>query len=103
MLLPLAYIADSSGDPVPWNESRWVDDEFMELLLKAQGLLDVEARREVMVDLQRVMQERGPVSVAYWRNVWNIRNPAFQNMEAHPTNYNLWREVWYDPSKDPFA
>ena len=103
MLLPLAYIADSSGDPVPWNESRWVDEEFTELLLKAQGLLDVEARREVMVDLQRVMQERGPVSVAYWRNVWNIRNPAFQNMEAHPTNYNLWREVWYDPSKDPFA
>jgi peptide/nickel transport system substrate-binding protein len=28
MLLPLAYIADASGTPVPWNESRWVDQEF---------------------------------------------------------------------------
>jgi len=103
MLLPLAYIADQNGDPVPWNESRWVDEEFMELLVKAQGTLDVEARREVMADVQRVMQERGPVSIAYWQNIWNISNPAFQNMEPHPANYNLWREVWYDPDQDPFA
>ncbi|MBX0328897.1 ABC transporter substrate-binding protein [Oscillochloris sp. ZM17-4] len=28
MLLPLAYIADAEGTPVPWNETRWVDQEF---------------------------------------------------------------------------
>jgi peptide/nickel transport system substrate-binding protein len=103
MLLPLAYIADSNGDPVPWNESRWVDDEFAELLKEATGILDVEARRAVMVDIQRIMQERGPVCVSYWMNAWAVSNPAFQGIEAHPSNYNLWREVWYDPDKDPFA
>ncbi|MEM7346145.1 MAG: ABC transporter substrate-binding protein, partial [Chloroflexota bacterium] len=66
MLLPLAYIADSSGDPVPWNETRWVDDEFAALLKSAQGTLDVEARRAIMADLQAVMQDRGPVLISYW-------------------------------------
>ncbi|MBI1878624.1 MAG: ABC transporter substrate-binding protein, partial [Chloroflexi bacterium] len=32
MVLPLAYIADKDGKPVPWNESRWVDEEFSQLL-----------------------------------------------------------------------
>ncbi|MCP4996322.1 MAG: hypothetical protein GY934_21495, partial [Gammaproteobacteria bacterium] len=103
MLLPLAYIGDSEGNPVPWNESRWIDEEFSELLKKAQGTLDVEARRAIMVDVQRIMQERGPVLIAYWRNSWSISNPAFQGIIAHPTQYNLWREIWYDPDKDPHA
>jgi peptide/nickel transport system substrate-binding protein len=105
MLLPLAYIGDSEGVPVPWNESRWVDEEFTALLTQAQGTLDVEARRAVMVDLQAVMQERGPVLISYWQNTWRFINPAFQGegTAPHPTNYNLFHDVWYDPDLDPFA
>ncbi len=103
MLLPLAYIADSEGVPVPWNESRWVDEEFSELLVKAQGTLDVEARRAIMADIQRIQMERGSIGIAWWRSSFSMANPAFQGIEAHPTTYNLWREVWYDPDKDPNA
>lgn len=103
MVLPLAYIADSEGVPVPWNESRWVDEEFSELLQKAQGTLDVEARRAIMADLQRIQQERGSVGIAYFQNFWAVSNPGFQGIQPHPTQYNLWREVWYDPDQDPFA
>jgi peptide/nickel transport system substrate-binding protein len=103
MVLPLAYIADSEGNPVPWNESRWVDEEFTELLVKAQGTLDIEARRAIMADLQRIQMERGSIAIPYWMNSWTIGNPAFHGIKAHPTTYNLWREVWYDPDKDPNA
>jgi peptide/nickel transport system substrate-binding protein len=103
MLLPLAYIADAEGNPVPWNESRWVDEEFSELLKTAQGTLDLEARRAIMVDLQRIQLERGSIGVAFFQNFWAISNPAFQGITAHPTQYELWREVWYDPDQDPFA
>lgn len=99
MVLPLAYIADSNGEPVPWNESRWVDQEFSDLLKKAQGTLDVEARRAIMKDLQRIQQERGSVAIAWWQSVWNIYKPAFQNLAGHPTDYQLWREAWLDPDK----
>jgi peptide/nickel transport system substrate-binding protein len=103
MVLPLAYIGDAQGNPVPWNESRWVDAEFTQLLQRAQGTLDIEARRAIMRDIQRIQSERGSVGIAFWRNVWGVFNPAFQGpgAEAHPTDYNLWREVWYDPDKDP--
>ena len=103
MLLPLAYIADYERKPGPWNETRWVDEEFSALLKKAQGTLDVEARRAIMADIQRIQQERGSIGLAWFVNFWSISNPAFVGIEAHPTQYNLWREVWYDADKDPFA
>jgi peptide/nickel transport system substrate-binding protein len=103
MLLPLAYIADSEGKPVPWNESRWVDEEFSTLLAQAQGTLDIEARREIMAELQRIQNERGSIGIAYWQNTWEGFNPKVRGINAHPNNYELWFEIWLDPDEDPFA
>ncbi len=103
MVLPLAYIADQEGNPVPWNETRWVDEEFTTLLREAQGTLDIEARREIMADVQRIQQERGSIGVAVWQRVWEPFNPAFQGVVAHPTLHNQWLRVWYNPELDPFA
>jgi peptide/nickel transport system substrate-binding protein len=99
MLLPLAYIADSKGEPVPWNESRWVDEEFSTLLKKAQGTLDIEARKAILKDVERIQQERGSIAIAWWQAIWLIHNPVIQNITAHPTEYELWREAWLDPDK----
>ncbi len=96
MVLPLAYIADEEGKPVPWNETRWVDEEFTTLLRKAERTLDVEARRQIMCDLERIMQERGPIGNSYWKKVWNITREEFKNVVAHPTSYDLLYEVWKD-------
>ena len=97
MLLPLAYIADSEGNPVPWNESRWVDEEFSAILKEAQGTLDLEARRALTAELQRIQLERGSIGIAYFRNTWMAHVPGFQGISAHPTDYRLYREVWFDP------
>jgi peptide/nickel transport system substrate-binding protein len=97
MVLPLAYVCDAQGTPVPWNESRWCDSEFDDLLTRAMGILDVEERRKVMADIQKIQVERGSIGIPYWMNSWIIHNPKFQGMKAHPTNYNdTWTEVWYD-------
>lgn len=96
MVLPLAYIADENGDPVPWNETRWVDEEFTTLLRQAERTLNVEERREIMGQIQDIMQDRGPIGNSYWRKVWRIINDDFQNVVAHPTNYDLFNEVWKD-------
>ncbi len=98
MMLPLAYICDKDGNPVPWNETRWCDGEFEELLTKAQGTLDLEARRKIMCEIQTIMIERGPVGIPYWMNMWAAYNPKFQGISAHPTNYmDEWIKVWYNP------
>ncbi|MCB0107872.1 MAG: ABC transporter substrate-binding protein [Caldilineaceae bacterium] len=91
MVLPLAYTEEAIGN---WNETRWVDDEFETLLRQAEGALDIEARRELMSQIEDIMQERGPIGIAYWRNVWNITRSGFQNVKAHPTSYDLFYDVW---------
>src|SRR5205823_1460874 len=48
MSLALAY---RTG--VPWNESRYSNPEFDRLLTLAEGTLDVAARRELMVQLEK--------------------------------------------------
>lgn len=93
MVLPLAYVEEGIG---AWNETRWTDDEFETLLRQAEGTLDVEARRDIMCQIEDIMQERGPISNSYWKNVWNITRNEFQNVEAHPTAYFLMHEVWKD-------
>jgi peptide/nickel transport system substrate-binding protein len=96
MVLPLAYIADDKGVPVPWNETRWTDEEFTKLLRQAEGTLDIEARREIMCQIEDIMQQRGPIGNSYWKSVWNITRSEFQNIEAHPTSYDLLNTVWKD-------
>ncbi len=97
MVLPLAYTADENGEPGAWNETRWVDEEFSKLLKEAESTLDVEERREIMCKLEDIQMERGSVGIAFWTNVWNGVNSKFQNIAAHPTNYDILHNVWYDP------
>lgn len=91
MVLPLAYTEEGIGN---WNETRWVDEEFEGLMREAEATLDVEARRELMSQIEDIMQERGPIGNSYWKKVWNISRNEFQNVQAHPTDYDLLYEVW---------
>ncbi len=96
MVLALAYTADKDGNPVPWNETRWIDAELNILLREAESMLDVEARRGVMCRIEEVMQDRGPIGISFWRKVWNITRSEFKNVRAHPTSYDLFYDVWKD-------
>lgn len=91
MVLPLAYIQEAIG---AWNETRWSDEEFETLLRQAEATLDVEARREIMCQIEDIMQERGPIGNSYWKNVWNITHERFVGIEAHPTAYDFFYEVY---------
>jgi peptide/nickel transport system substrate-binding protein len=98
MVLPLGYFADAEGKPVQWNETRWVDQEFQDLVREAERTLDVEARRAIMCKVEDIFMERGPIGIAYWKAVWNIVPKKLQNVAAHPTEYDLLHEVWIDES-----
>ena len=94
MVLNLGYIADAEGNPVPWNETRWVDEEFNELVAQANGILDVDERREVFCDIEQIMMDRGPIGVAWWQNIWTVYRKDVQDVPGHPTLYMLFNEVW---------
>ena len=94
MVLALGYTADPNGNPVAWNETHWVDEEFIRLLRQAERTLDVDERRQLMCQIETIMQERGPVGISYWRDIWTIVRSEFHNVKAHPTGYDLFYDVW---------
>jgi len=94
MVPNLAYIGDSEGKPVAWNETRWVDNEFTALLQEANGTLDVEKRRKIFCTLENIQQQRGPIANAFWLNVWTIARKRVQNLLAHPSLYLNLGEAW---------
>jgi len=79
-VLNLAY---RSG--VPWNETAFANEEFDMLLDQANGLADADARREVMVRLETIMQEEGVTIQPYWRNIYRNAHPRVHGAEMHPT------------------
>ncbi len=96
MILNLAYMADDKGKPVAWNETKWVDKEFSELLNQANGTVDVEARRKIMCKLEAIQQERGSIGIAYWMNTWMCCAKKLKGVEAHPNLYMLFNQAYLE-------
>ncbi|MBW1776420.1 MAG: ABC transporter substrate-binding protein [Deltaproteobacteria bacterium] len=96
MVPNLAYVADDKGNPVPWNETRWVDKEFSALLDQASGTLDVEKRRQIFCKLEDIQVTRGSIGIAYWMNTWMCPSKKLKNVEAHPNLIFLFNEAWLD-------
>ena len=96
MVLNLAYVADNTGKPAPWNETRWLDDEFSKLLKQANGTLDVDERRTIFCKLEQIQSERGSIGIPFWRNQWMITRKNVKDVNAHPSLYMIFNEVWLD-------
>jgi len=90
----LAFSAEADGTPAAWNETRWVDEEYLTLLRQAESTLDVEARRAIACKMEDIEAERGACAIPFFTNVWYVCHERFQGIRAHPTNYDLFDEVW---------
>jgi peptide/nickel transport system substrate-binding protein len=82
MSLALAY---RTG--VPWNESKYSNPEFDRILTMAEGTIDVTARRELMVQLERILQDDGPIVQPVWRAIFTFMDKRVQGFKVHPTLY----------------
>ena len=70
MMFSVAY-----ADGAAWNETHWKHERFNKLLIEARALLDEAKRREVYVEMQRIVHNEGGVVV-----------PAFAaDLMAHTT------------------
>src|SRR5256712_13616425 len=84
MSLALAY---RTG--VPWNESKYSNPEFDRLLTLAEGTLDVAARRELMVQLEKILQDDGPMVQPVWRALLTLPDKGRQGVGVPPTLSNF--------------
>jgi len=80
--IQIMSLAFKSG--VPWNESGFANAEFDSLLEQGLSVADADARREIMGQMQKIMQDEGVVIQPYWRAVYNHSNGKFTNVDVHP-------------------
>src|SRR5258705_6380223 len=72
---------------VPWNESKYSNPDFDRILTVAEGTLDVTARRELMVQLEKILQDDGPIVQPVWRGSLTFHDKRVQGFKVHPTLY----------------
>ena len=72
---------------VPWNESHYSNAEFDALLTQAEGTLDIEERRDLIRQLEMIMQEDGPITQPLWRSVYSAWSDKVIGFQHHPTSY----------------
>ena len=82
MVLGLAY---RSG--VPWNESHYANPDFDAKLTTAEGTLDVEERRKIMVELETDHAGRRPDHAACVACASTAAYDKVKGYGMHPTSY----------------
>ena len=76
--LALAYKSGAA-----WNETAYSNPDFDAKLAEANSIADVDARRQVMGDLERIMLEDGVVIQPYWRSLYRHTRPGVTGMDMH--------------------
>ncbi len=94
--LELGYSQTASGDLVPWNESRWNDAETQALIEQASQTIDILERQAIVGQIQRIFQERGPIGVAFFKEIWRLTDKSLKGVTAHPTYYDIFTFAWLD-------
>lgn len=79
-----------------WNESAWSNPEFDEKLNAALAVADVAERKEMMKDIQQILQDSGIIIQPYWRKLYNHSVEAVKNHGMHPTFEHDFGKVWLD-------
>jgi peptide/nickel transport system substrate-binding protein len=77
-----------------WNETRYANPEFDDKLATANGLLDPNARREVMEEVQRILQRDAVMVQPFWRNQYVATRARVRGYQTHPTQYHQFQDVW---------
>jgi len=86
--LGLAY---RSG--APWNESGYANPDFDRLLAAAEATLDLEARRGIMAEIEKLMQEDGPIVQPLWASVFAAHDRRVRGFRLHPSRALFLEEI----------
>ncbi len=79
-----------------WNESAYSNPDFDAKLKQALSLVDVEKRREVMKDVEQILQDSGVIIQPFWQKLYSHTNKKVKNYGVHQTFEMDLQNVWLD-------
>ena len=92
LMLAVAYQSDAA-----WNESFWRREDFDRLLREARGTLDVEKRKELYAELQRMIWEDGGEVIPMFNNYLFGAQENLNGFVEAPvlTGLRVAEQVWF--------
>jgi peptide/nickel transport system substrate-binding protein len=90
-VLALAY---RSGEA--WNETALASPDFDKNLNAALATPDAAKRKEVMKNVESILQDSGVIIQPFWRSVYRHTKPYVRNFEMHPIFELHMEKVWLD-------
>ncbi|PBB86886.1 ABC transporter substrate-binding protein [Mesorhizobium sp. WSM3876] len=89
--LALAY---RSGEA--WNETGYANPEFDTKLKEALSIADAAKRKEVMKDIEQILQDSGIIIQPYWQKLYCHMSKKLRNYGMHQTYEIDLQNVWLD-------
>ncbi len=95
IMMTLAFKGDAA-----WNETRWKNDKFDQLLVDSRGITDAEKRKQAYCDLQTMIHEENGMSIPIHRNYVDAAASHVKGRTQVPLNnfggaespVTLWRD-----------
>lgn len=79
-----------------WNETGYSNPEFDKKLKEALSVSAPEKRREVMKDIETIIQDSGIIIQPYWQKLYNHMSKKVKNYAIHPTFQMDLQKVWLE-------
>ncbi|MEL7470925.1 MAG: ABC transporter substrate-binding protein [Pseudomonadota bacterium] len=90
-VLALAYKAGEA-----WNETAYNNPEFDKLLDQALATPDADARRVIMADVQKILQDSGVIIQPFWRSIFRSHREAVKGYDMHQAQFQFADLYWLD-------
>lgn len=90
-ILALAY---RTGEA--WNEAAYSNPEFDKKLAAALAIADADKRRELMKDIEAILQDSGILIQPFWRSIYRHHAEHVKGMFMHQTYELQLDQVWLD-------
>jgi peptide/nickel transport system substrate-binding protein len=79
-----------------WNETAFSNLRFDDLLEQSLAIPDPERRRELMREMQQILQSSGVLVQPYWRNTYRHMTDDVRGLVMHPTFEIHLEKTWLD-------
>jgi peptide/nickel transport system substrate-binding protein len=89
MTLDLAYRTGAA-----WNESHYANPDFDAALNKAMSLVDPEARKEAMAEVETILRDDAVLVQPYWPNRFSAAAQNVRGFVLHPSDFFRMDGVW---------
>jgi peptide/nickel transport system substrate-binding protein len=89
--LSIVYLCDAD-----WNESRICIDELDALIIKARGETDLEERKKLYAETQRILIDDASRLIAVFRPIFIGLSDKVKGIDAHPNNWLIVSQGWLE-------